>query len=185
MVLTGVVPFVLFLIAGTAELNRPPFDLVEAEQELVGGFHTEYSSIRFALFFLAEFMNTVVMSAIIVTLFLGGPTGPTFFGPDWMWGPFWFVLKVFVFLCIFIWFRATLPRLRYDQLMDLGWKLLIPLALGWLLLLAAIKLGQELDWNLGVVVVGAIAVMGAATGLLLAAIRAAKRVHDDDVVVID
>jgi NADH-quinone oxidoreductase subunit H len=185
IVLTGVVPFVLFLIAGTAELNRPPFDLVEAEQELVGGFHTEYSSIRFALFFLAEFMNTVVMSAIIVTLFLGGPTGPTFFGPDWIWGPFWFVLKVFVFLCIFIWFRATLPRLRYDQLMDLGWKLLIPLALGWLLLLAAIKLGQELDWNLGVVVVGAIAVMGAATGLLLAAIRSARSANPDDVVVID
>ena len=185
IVLTGVVPFVLFLVAGTAELNRPPFDLVEAEQELVGGFHTEYSSIRFALFFLAEFMNTVVMSTIIVTLFLGGPTGPALFGPDWIWGPLWFVLKVFVLLCVFIWFRATLPRLRYDQLMDLGWKLLIPLALGWLLLLAAIKLGQELGWNLGVVVVGAIAVMGAATGLLLAAIRAARRDHDDDVVVID
>ena len=86
LVVTGLVPFVIFLIAGTAELNRPPFDLVEAEQELVGGFHTEYCSIRFALFFLAEFMNTVTMSAIIVTLFLGGPAGPMLFGPDWMWG---------------------------------------------------------------------------------------------------
>ena len=90
LIATGFVPFVVFLIAGTAELNRPPFDLVEAEQELVGGFHTEYSSIRFALFFLAEFMNTVTMSAIIVTLFLGGPAGPVLFGPDWMWGLIWF-----------------------------------------------------------------------------------------------
>ena len=113
-------PFVIFVIAGTAELNRPPFDLVEAEQELVGGFHTEYSSIRFALFFLAEFMNTVTMSAIIVTLFLGGPAGPTFFGPDWIWGPIWFVAKLFIFLFMFVWLRATLPRFRYDQLMDLG-----------------------------------------------------------------
>ena len=84
--MTGLVPFVVFFIAATAELNRPPFDLVEAEQELVGGFHTEYSSIRFALFFLAEFMNTVTMSAIIVTLFFGGPSGPIF-GPDWLRGP--------------------------------------------------------------------------------------------------
>ena len=136
LIVTGVVPFVIFLIAGTAEMNRPPFDLVEAEQELVGGFHTEYSSIRFALFFLAEFMNTVTMSAIIVTLFLGGPAGPALFGPDWMWGPLWFLLKLLVFLFTFVWFRATLPRFRYDQLMDLGWKVLIPLSLGWLLILA-------------------------------------------------
>ena len=123
--------------------NRPPFDLVEAEQELVGGFNTEYSSIRFALFYLAEFMNMVTMSAIIVTLFLGGPAGPALVGPGWLWGIIWFFLKLLVFLFIFVWFRATLPRFRYDQLMDLGWKLLIPLSLGWLLLIAALRLGQR------------------------------------------
>ncbi|MEY2398427.1 MAG: NADH-quinone oxidoreductase subunit [Actinomycetota bacterium] len=136
----GVVPFVIFMIAATAELNRPPFDLVEAEQELVGGFHTEYSSIRFALFFLAEFMNTVTMSAIIVTLFLGGPSGPILgVLPDWLWPIIWFVTKLMVFLSIYVWFRATLPRLRYDQLMDLGWKVLIPLSLFWLLVIAAVR----------------------------------------------
>ena len=137
----GFLPFALFLIAATAELNRPPFDLVEAEQELVGGFHTEYSSIRFALFFLAEFMSTVTMSCIIVTLFMGGPigfdTGLPLLGQV---SPVWFLLKVFVFLFTYVWLRATLPRLRYDQLMDLGWKALIPLSLGWLLIIAAIQI---------------------------------------------
>jgi NADH-quinone oxidoreductase subunit H len=138
----GFVPFFIFLIAGTAEVNRPPFDLVEAESELVGGFHTEYSAIRFALFFLAEFMNIITISAIIVTLFLGGPSGPVwggFPGATIVWPVFWFVLKLFVFLFTYVWLRATLPRLRYDQLMHLGWKVLIPLALGWLLVIAAIS----------------------------------------------
>ncbi|MEY2475151.1 MAG: NADH-quinone oxidoreductase subunit [Actinomycetota bacterium] len=135
----GVVPFVIFMIAATAELNRPPFDLVEAEQELVGGFHTEYSSSRFALFFLAEFMNTITMSAIIVTLFLGGPNGPGFDFLPWLWPILWFFAKLLVFLFVYVWFRATLPRLRYDQLMDLGWKVLIPGSLGWLLILAALN----------------------------------------------
>jgi NADH-quinone oxidoreductase subunit H len=175
LVVTGLVPFVIFVIAGTAELNRPPFDLVEAEQELVGGFHTEYSSIRFALFYLAEFMNTVTMSAIIVTLFLGGPSGPTFFGPDWMWGPLWFVLKLAVFLFMFVWFRATLPRFRYDQLMDLGWKAMIPLALGWLLLLGTINVARDEDWNLPLVVAIGFVIMVAAYGLLLAAISTARQ----------
>ena len=136
----GILPFFLFLIAATAELNRPPFDLVEAEQELVGGFHTEYSSIRFALFFLAEFMNTVTMSAIIVTLFLGGPTVPFDLGIPGLGrvSPVWFIVKIFIFLFTYVWFRATLPRLRYDQLMDLGWKALIPASLAWLLVIAAI-----------------------------------------------
>jgi len=177
VILTGVVPFVIFVIAGTAELNRPPFDLVEAEQELVGGFHTEYSSIRFALFFLAEFMGVVTMSAIIVTLFLGGPAGPTFFGPDWMWGPVWLLLKVLVFLVMFVSFRATLPRLRYDQLMDLGWKVLIPLALGWMLLIATLNIARDQDWNSGLIVAGGAALMALAYVLLLGAIRKAQYVR--------
>ncbi len=146
----GVVPFVIFLIAATAELNRPPFDLVEAEQELVGGFHTEYSSIRFALFFLAEFMNTVTMSAVVVTLFLGGPSGPLLgVLPDWLWPIIWFTTKLMVFLSVQVWFRATLPRLRYDQLMDMGWKLLIPLSLFWLLVIAAVRVES---WYAGVAI---------------------------------
>jgi NADH-quinone oxidoreductase subunit H len=160
IVQTGLIPFVIFIISATAELNRPPFDLVEAEQELVGGFNTEYSSIRFAMFFLAEFMNTVTMSAIIVTLFLGGPRG-LFDIPILPAVPesiLWFGLKLFMFLYMFVWFRATLPRLRYDQLMDLGWKLLIPLSFGWLLVLMALRVAREEDWNRFVTAGAALAV---------------------------
>ena len=147
----GFIPFGVFLIAGTAELNRPPFDLVEAEQELVGGFHTEYSSIRFALFFLAEFMNTITMSAIMVTLFLGGPDGPGFHFLPWLWPILWFMGKTMVLLFVQVWLRGTLPRLRYDQLMDLGWKVLIPLSLVWLLVLGAIVI--SIKWGIVVLVV--------------------------------
>ena len=185
LVSTGVLPFVIFLIAATAELNRPPFDLVEAEQELVGGFNTEYSSIRFALFFLAEFMNTITMSAIIVTLFFGGPQplsidigglqwdGDLYLGP--LNGTVWFLLKVLVFLYVYVWFRATLPRLRYDQLMDLGWKLLIPISLGWFMLLAAFRLAQQEGWNR--VLVGGIGLVSIAAGaaLLAAAMKVSAR----------
>jgi len=120
-------------------------------------------------------MNVITMSAIIVTLFLGGPAGPTLFGPDLMWGPIWFFAKVFCFLFMFVWFRATLPRFRYDQLMDLGWKLLIPLALGWLILLAVIRIARDESWNQfavagGIVVIGAVAV-----GLLQRAISTARK----------
>src|SRR5205823_2170494 len=135
----GVVPFAIFFIAVTAEVNRPPFDLVEGEQELVGGFHTEYSSVRFALFFLAEFMNTITMSAIVVTLFFGGPDGPAPHVVRWLWPILWFLGKTIVFLYVYVWIRASLPRLRYDQLMDLGWKRLIPLSLFWLLVVAACR----------------------------------------------
>ena len=164
---TGIVPFIIFLIAATAELNRPPCDLVEAEQELVGGFNTEYSSIRFALFYLAEFMNTVTMSALIVTLFFGGPQ-PIAIGnfvfdipllPNALEGTFWLLAKILVFLYMYIWFRATLPRLRYDQLMDLGWKLLIPASLGWFMLLAAQRLARQNGWNIVLVTGGSIAVL--------------------------
>ena len=166
LLLTGVVPFIVFFIASQAELNRPPFDLVEAEQELVGGFHTEYSSIRFALFFLAEFMNSITMAAIIVTLFLGGPAGPAILGPPWMWGVFWFFVKVVGFLFVFVWVRATLPRVRYDQLMDLGWKVLIPLSLGWVLLLAIIGVAGDEDWNPFAVAIGSAVLFLVGWGLL-------------------
>jgi NADH-quinone oxidoreductase subunit H len=171
VVLTAVVPFVIFVIAGTAELNRPPFDLVEAEQELVGGFNTEYSSIRFALFFLAEFMNVITMSAIFVTLFLGGPAGPAPIGPAWVWGLIWFFLKLMIFLFMFVWLRATLPRFRYDQLMDLGWKLLIPLALGWMLLLGVAHIAYDAGQAgaMAVAILISIAVLFLAAGLLRSA----------------
>ncbi len=177
IVATGFVPFVIFLIAATAELNRPPFDLVEAEQELVGGFNTEYSSIRFALFFLAEFMNTVTMSALIVTLFFGGPQpisiGNTTldipFIPNGIEGTVWLLLKVLVFLYVYVWFRATLPRFRYDQLMDLGWKILIPGSLGWFMLLAAQRVGRDAGWDQIVVTLVTALVLIGGYGLLLAA----------------
>jgi NADH-quinone oxidoreductase subunit H len=177
LVSSGVVPFVVFLIAATAELNRPPFDLVEAEQELVGGFHTEYSSIRFALFFLAEFMNVITMSAIMVTLFLGGPAGPIFFGWTWVWPILWFLAKVVALLFMFVWFRATLPRLRYDQLMNLGWKLLIPVILFWLLFISLKELRATNDWNW--FAMGAAVVVTAVVGitLMLTALRAGDRAH--------
>src|SRR5499427_7383535 len=126
--------FGLVVIGGLAETNRAPFDLPEAEQELTGGFHTEYSGMRFALFFLAEYANMIVVSSVVTTLFLGGwlppfPNTPAlhvlYAVPSWMW----FFLKSFAFLYFFIWVRATLPRYRYDQLMRLGWKVLIPLAI--------------------------------------------------------
>jgi NADH-quinone oxidoreductase subunit H len=177
---TGIVPFVVFLLAGTAEMHRPPFDLVEAEQELVAGYQTEYSGIRFAIFYLAEFMNVITMSAIIITLFFGGPNGPLLFGPGWIWGPIWFFAKLLVFLFVFVWMRASLPRFRYDQLMDLGWKLLIPLSLGWLLLLAAIRVGNDANWNPGLVVAVCVAVFLVAYGLLLLAMRVAQQNRERD-----
>ena len=138
------VAFVIFFIGGLAETNRAPFDLPEAEQELTGGFHTEYSGMRFALFFLAEYANMIVVSSVATTLFLGGWLRPfpnvealAFLDivPSWIW----FFLKTFVFLYVFLWIRATLPRYRYDQLMALGWKALIPLAIANVVVTGIVK----------------------------------------------
>jgi len=117
--------FVLYLIAGVAETNRAPFDLPEAETELVAGYHTEYSGMKFALFFMAEYINMVTVSSIATTMFLGGYHGPF----NILDGPWWFLLKVGLLLFFYVWLRATLPRLRYDRLMNFGWKVLLPLAL--------------------------------------------------------
>jgi NADH-quinone oxidoreductase subunit H len=162
----GVVPFVIFVIAITAELNRPPFDVVEAETELVGGFNTEYSSLRFALFYLAEFMNTITMSAMIVTLFLGGPAGyvPPVPHLRWVFPIVWFLAKTVFFAFCYIWFRAALPRFRYDQVMDLGWKRLIPLSMGWMLIVAGFLVSRV--WGLvmvALVVLGAVVLRRAFT----------------------
>jgi NADH-quinone oxidoreductase subunit H len=117
-----VVGLLVFFIAGVAETNRPPFDLPEAETELVAGYQTEYSGMRFGLFSMAEYINMITLSGLAVTLFFGGWSGPV------LPGPIWFILKLFAFIFVFMWLRATLPRLRYDQLMRFGWKVLLPVA---------------------------------------------------------
>jgi len=188
VITTGLVPFVIFLIAATAELNRPPFDLVEAEQELVGGFNTEYSSIRFALFYLAEFMNTVTMSALIVTLFFGGPQPISIRGtvldipfiPNDIEGTIWLFAKVLVFLYIYVWLRATLPRFRYDQLMNLGWKILIPASLGWFMLIAAQRLGRDQGWNTLIVTTVSVAILGVSYALLQAAFKVSAKQRETE-----
>ncbi len=124
--------FLLYLICATAETNRAPFDLPEAESELVAGFHTEYSGMRFALFFLAEYTNMLIVSAVATVLFLGGWRGP--FLP----GPVWFLLKVYFIIFVIMWFRWTFPRVRFDQLITFAWKILIPLAFANLLLTALV-----------------------------------------------
>jgi NADH-quinone oxidoreductase subunit H len=151
--------FLVFLVAMVGETNRAPFDLPEAEGELVGGFHTEYSSLKFALFFLAEYIAMVNVSALAVTVFLGGWTAP--FGlPDGGWLGFgWFLIKVLSLLFIFVWLRGTLPRLRYDQFMALGWRVLIPVSLVWILVVAGLRLASaELGRTELIVVVAGIAV---------------------------
>ncbi|HUR13907.1 MAG TPA: NADH-quinone oxidoreductase subunit NuoH [Mycobacteriales bacterium] len=143
-VVTLPVSFLIYLVAMVGETNRAPFDLPEAESELVGGFHTEYTSLKFAMFFLAEYINVITVSALATTMFLGGWRAPyplsLWDGANSGWFPMvWFLLKVVGFLFVFIWLRGTLPRLRYDQFMKLGWKVLIPVSLVWILVVASIR----------------------------------------------
>jgi NADH-quinone oxidoreductase subunit H len=151
------VSFVIYAIAVVGETNRAPFDLPEAESELVGGFHTEYSSLKFALFFLAEYINMVTVSALAATLFLGGWRAPwplsIWDGANSGWWPLlWFFLKVVAALFVFIWLRGTLPRLRYDQFMRFGWKVLVPVALVWILVVATMRtVSRETDLSTGAV----------------------------------
>ena len=138
------ISFLIYAIAMVGETNRAPFDLPEAESELVGGFHTEYTSLKFAMFFLAEYINMVTVSALATTLFLGGWQAPPFLARiDVLSTGFfpivWFLLKTLMFIFFFIWLRGTLPRMRYDQFMQLGWKILIPLALVWTMAVAALR----------------------------------------------
>lgn len=136
--------FVVYLISGLAETNRPPFDLAEAESELVAGFHTEYSGIKFAMFYLGEYVNTITVASIAVTLFLGGWRGPHPSFLPWLWPLLWFLFKVTAVIYVYFLVRATLPRMRYDRLMDFGWKRLIPFGLVWVLVTGAvIVLPQE------------------------------------------
>jgi len=138
--------FVIYCISMVGETNRAPFDLPEAEGELVGGFHTEYSSLKFALFFLAEYINLATVSALATTLFLGGWHAPFWIDHAWAganagyWPLIWFFGKLLFFVWIFIWLRGSLPRLRYDQFMHLGWKLLLPCSLGWIVVVAVVRM---------------------------------------------
>ena len=176
------VSFVIYAIAVVGETNRAPFDLAEAESELVGGFHTEYSSLKFALFFLAEYINMVTVSALAATLFLGGWRAPwpisIWDGANTGWWPLlWFFGKVVVALFVFIWLRGTLPRLRYDQFMTFGWKVLVPTALLWILVVATMRtVARETDLSTGQVTlfVGVPVALLVLAGLFLAG-RAGNR----------
>jgi NADH-quinone oxidoreductase subunit H len=145
--------FIIYLVSMVGETNRAPFDLPEAEGELVGGFHTEYSSLKFALFFLAEYINMFTVAALATTLFLGGWQAPwPLGGPIWAgandgwWPLLWFIGKLWIFMFMFIWLRGTLPRLRYDQFMKLGWKVLIPISLLWIVVVATVRaLANEVE----------------------------------------
>ena len=151
--------FVIYLVSGLAETNRPPFDLPEAESELVAGYHTEYSGIRFAMFYLGEYVNTVTVAAIAVTLFLGGWRGPAPEFLAWLWPLLWFGLKLVAVIYVYVWIRATLPRIRYDRLMAFGWKVLIPFGLVWVLATGAIVVLPE-EYGKRPIYLGAAIVLG-------------------------
>jgi NADH-quinone oxidoreductase subunit H len=150
--------FAIYLVAGLAETNRPPFDLPEAESELVAGYHTEYSGIKFALFQLGEYVNMVTVASIATTLFLGGWRGPHPGGFPWIWGVLWFMVKVLAIVYVYIWIRATLPRIRYDRLMSFGWKVLIPTGLVWILATGAVVVLPDVYGRRAVLIGAAVAV---------------------------
>jgi NADH-quinone oxidoreductase subunit H len=158
--------FAIYLVAGLAETNRPPFDLPEAETELVAGFHTEYSGIKFAMFYLGEYLNTVTVAAVATTLFLGGWRGPAPHVVPWLWPVLWFLLKVLSIVYLYIWIRATLPRMRYDRLMAFGWKFLIPFGLVWVLATGAVVVLPEV-YGRHAVIAGAAVLDGAVLALSL------------------
>ncbi|WP_445258540.1 NADH-quinone oxidoreductase subunit NuoH [Nocardioides aurantiacus] len=169
-VFTLIPSFVIYVIAMVGETNRAPFDLPEAEGELVGGFHTEYSSLKFALFFLAEYINMATVSALATTLFLGGWRAPFGIAQVWeganegYWPFIWFMGKTLAFIFMFIWLRGSLPRLRYDQFMAFGWKVLIPVSIVWIVAVAAIRVvdlegGFDRRWLIGAAVVLALLVV--------------------------
>ncbi|MEX0731871.1 MAG: NADH-quinone oxidoreductase subunit NuoH [Aquisalimonadaceae bacterium] len=144
--------FVVYWISGVAETNRAPFDVAEGESEIVAGFHVEYSGVAFAVFFLAEYANMILISALAVIMFMGGWYSPfhglPLLGPLFAWVPgiVWFALKIAIFLYLYLWFRATFPRYRYDQIMRLGWKVLIPVTVVWLVVLAGMILAGLGPW---------------------------------------
>ncbi|MEY4311666.1 MAG: hypothetical protein RLZZ571_436 [Actinomycetota bacterium] len=167
--------FVIYVIAMVGETNRAPFDLPEAEGELVGGFHTEYSSLKFALFFLAEYVNMVTVAAMATTLFLGGWRAPYPISlweqanTGW-WPMLWFFGKLFAFIFVFIWLRGTLPRLRYDQFMQFGWKVLIPVSIAWVLIVSTaryLRSAGSVDTQTLLFVAGAILVVGVGISTIL------------------
>lgn len=174
--------FLIYVTAMVGETNRAPFDLPEAEGELVGGFHTEYSSLKFAMFFLAEYINMVTVSALATTLFLGGylPPWPLSLwegaGQGW-WPMLWWLIKVQLFIFLFIWLRGTLPRLRYDQFMKFGWKLLIPVALIWTIIVAAARVFRnDLSLtNTELLIVGGVVIVVLLAGSWLIQVRAEKK----------
>ncbi|MEV6642014.1 NADH-quinone oxidoreductase subunit NuoH [Amycolatopsis sp. NPDC051371] len=176
--------FVIYLISMVGETNRAPFDLPEAESELVGGFHTEYSSMKFAMFFLAEYVNMVIVSAFATTLFLGGWMAPwplslignNVLNTGW-WPVLWFFAKMFVLLFGFIWLRGTLPRLRYDQFMRLGWKVLVPLNLVWIVMVTFAKV---IAWNTASIIIAAVAIFIVIA--LFFYVRASGREEDSETV---
>ena len=173
--------FLIYLTSMVGETNRAPFDLPEAEGELVGGFHTEYSSLKFAMFMLAEYVNMTTVSALATTLFLGGWHAPwplsLWDGSNHGWWPIlWFTAKVWVFLFVFMWLRATLPRLRYDQFMALGWKILIPVSLAWIMVVAVTHTLTESGYQMwSTTLTGLIAVAAATVAIVLFRSRRARR----------